>query len=151
MTIRIEIMNALIAGMNTDDVADGQIYNTRLYNVPDANLPAVFVTILSDTAEYLQGTFGGGLVKQMREIEIEFVVKAIGTDGSVVAELLDGVTSHIESFIYENKTLGIGLRDFKFQSTEYLYGEDSGKPRGSATLLATILYQIQEPESVVIV
>lgn len=151
MTIRIEIMDALIAGMKEAFVADGQIYNTRLYKVSDVNLPAVFVTILNDTVDYERSAFKGALFKQMREIEVEFVVKAIGSDGAIIAELLDSVTSHIESFIYENKTLGIGLRDFKFQSTEYAYSDDSGKPRGAATMLATILYQIQEPESVIIV
>jgi len=151
MTIRIEIMDAIITGLKNVFVADQQIYNTRLYKVADANLPAVFVTILTDIVAYELSSFKGGLFKQMREIEVEFVVKAIGSDGASVATLLDGVTSHIESFIYENKTLGLDLRAFKFQNTEYLYSDDSGKPRGTATMLATIQYQIQEPESAIIV
>lgn len=151
MTIRTAIMEAILGYMSTLSIANGQVYNTRLYKVPDENLPAVFVNILSDTVDYDRSTFSGGAFKQMRVLEVEFVVKAIGTDGSAVAGILDTVTSDIEFMIYENKTLGIGVRDFRFQSTEYAYGGDSDNPRGSATLSATVLYQMQEPESFFII
>ena len=147
MTARTQVLQALIAQLKSDDVADEQVYLTRLYKLSDESLPAVFVTAISEEVDYGQSAGSSGFIKQMRLLEIEIAIKAIGTDGAAVSTTLDTVATQVEDSIYNNKSLGLNIRDFKYLSTAYEYNENSESPRGMATLLFTILYQIKEPES----
>lgn len=151
MTASIDITIALKAQLQADDVASGEIYHTRLYKLPDDILPAVFITAISDSVDYSQSTSGGGFIKQMRTLEVEFVIKALGASGEDTSLALNGLVTELENSMYNNKALGINVHDTRFQSIEYEYSGDSEHPRGTATVLFEILYQMKEPNSDIIV
>jgi len=148
MTAHTTIVSALVEQLTTAGI---NAHNTRLYKIPDDEYPAVFVTALSETVDYTQSSGSSGFYKQLRVLEIEVLVKAIGADGEAVAASLSTVVTDIEDSVYDNRSLGLSLIDNRFDGTTYEYDNDSESPRGSATLTFTVQYQISEPFSGVIV
>jgi len=145
--IRTTIRNAFVAQLIADSVASGNVLNTRTRPVEDDTYPAVFVSVLNDNVNYDQSAFGGGFYKQMRELEVEIIIKSVNSDGSAVASEIDGVSEAIEESIYNKRKLGLGVINTVFTSFTYDYEIDSTVTRGTGTLLFTVLYQIQEPET----
>ena len=131
-----ERLGTVLTGLTT---TGSNVFESRVYPLETANLPALLIYTKSETAEPIViGT--NRLLERNLSVAIECYVKATSNfDDSV-----DTICKEVETAIAADPTLNNLAKDTFLESTEIEYNAEGEKPVGYVTLTFNVNYFNQE-------
>ena len=137
--IRMQIRNQAVAQLTGLTTTAARVFDSRVYPLEDANLPALLIYTKSETSEPIEiGT--NRTSERLLSLNIEAYVK-ITTN---FEDTLDTICKEVEQAIAADPTLSGKAKDCYLESTEIEFNAEGEKPLAFATLTFLTSYYVQE-------
>jgi len=137
--LRQQIRERLGTVLGSLTTTGSNVFESRVYPLETANLPALLIYTKSETAEPIViGT--NRLLERNLSVAIECYVKATSNFDDTV----DKICKEIETAIAADPTLNNLAKDTFLESTEIEYNAEGEKPVGYVTLTFNVNYFNQE-------
>tara|TARA_R110002012_G_scaffold281373_1_gene470416 strand:+ start:114 stop:560 length:447 start_codon:yes stop_codon:yes gene_type:complete len=137
--VRMQIRNQAVAQLTGLTTTAARVFDSRVYPLEDANLPALLIYTKSETSEPIEiGT--NRTSERLLSLNIEAYVKSTTN----FEDTLDTICKEVEQAIAADPTLSGKAKDCYLESTEIEFNAEGEKPLAFATLTFLTSYYVQE-------
>ena len=131
-----EKLGTTLTGLTT---TGSNVYESRVYPLENASLPALIIYTKSETSEPIViGT------QRLMSRELSVVVEGYAKATSNFDDTIDTISKEVEEAISADRTLGGLAKDTYIESTEIEYTGDGEQPVGYVSLTFLTNYYVQE-------
>lgn len=144
---REAIRDAVVTTCTGLATTGAKVYPSRVYPSGDTHLPGLSIYTGSEALDEDTQVMGG---KQFRNLEV--VIEARAKLASGLDDKLDDICAEVETAMFADLTLGVGVKDIDYGGTEIeLEGEDSDRPVGVARMTFVVFYRIDVTDPTTII
>ena len=137
--VRMQIRNQVVTQLTGLTTTASRVFDSRVYPLEDANLPALLIYTKSETSEPIEiGT--NRTSERLLSLNIEAYVKSTTN----FEDTLDTICKEVEQAIAADPTLSGKAKDCYLESTEIEFNAEGEKPLAFATLTFLTSYYVQE-------
>lgn len=137
--VRMQIRNQAVAQLTGLTTTAARVFDSRVYPLEDANLPALLIYTKSETSEPIEiGT--NRTSERLLSLNIEAYVKSTTN----FEDTLDTICKEVEQAIAADPTLSGKAKDCYLESTEIEFNAEGEKPLAFCTLTFLTSYYVQE-------
>jgi|TARA_R110001583_G_scaffold80041_1_gene215431 hypothetical protein len=137
--VRMQIRNQVVTQLTGLTTTAARVFDSRVYPLEDANLPALLIYTKSETSEPIEiGT--NRTSERLLSLNIEAYVKSTTN----FEDTLDTICKEVEQAIAADPTLSGKAKDCYLESTEIEFNAEGEKPLAFATLTFLTSYYVQE-------
>jgi hypothetical protein len=137
--VRMQIRNQVVTQLTGLTTTAARVFDSRVYPLEDANLPALLIYTKSETSEPIEiGT--NRTSERLLSLNIEAYVKSTTN----FEDTLDTICKEVEQAIASDPTLSGKAKDCYLESTEIEFNAEGEKPLAFATLTFLTSYYVQE-------
>jgi len=137
--VRMQIRNQVVTQLTGLTTTAARVFDSRVYPLEDANLPALLIYTKSETSEPIEiGT--NRTSERLLSLNIEAYVKSTTN----FEDTLDTICKEVEQAIAADPTLSGKAKDCYIESTEIEFNAEGEKPLAFATLIFLTSYYVQE-------
>ena len=133
--IRDQFVTLLTAGVT---LVSSRVYATRVYPLTQAKLPAITVTIGSESSGLM--TMGATMGSKSLDRTVEIAVSVYENATASLDSAIDAIAVQIEEAIGEDFTLGGIAKESVLTSTSIDFSGETEQPVGIATLTFSVRY-----------
>jgi len=139
MHVRTTIRQAFVEILKGNTAAGNHVYDSRLYTLGAAALPAIIV--FSNSEEVITGTISPPR-HQTRSVKITVECYAKAT--ALVNTITDNLAAEVERTILADLTLGGICKDCRLESTDIQLNSEGDQPVAVASLVFSVTYRTKE-------
>jgi hypothetical protein len=136
---RSQIRNAVTAILLGNTSAQNRVYESRIYPLDNAKLPALLVYTKQENVADYSISYPRTQNRQL-QLTIEAYVKASNNSD----EVADQIALEVEQLIAANPKLGGLAKDTILATTEIQFSDDGEKPIAYAIMNFTVSYTVKE-------
>ena len=137
--VRMQIRNQAVAQLTGLTTTAARVFDSRVYPLEDANLPALLIYTKSETSEPIEiGT--NRTSERLLSLNIEAYVKSTTN----FEDTLDTICKEVEQAIAADPTLSGKAKDCYLESTEIEFNAEGEKPLAFCSLTFLTSYYVQE-------
>ena len=137
--VRMQIRNQVVTQLTGLTTTAARVFDSRVYPLEDANLPALLIYTKSETSEPIEiGT--NRTSERLLSLNIEAYVKSTTN----FEDTLDTICKEVEQAIAADPTLSGKAKDCYLESTEIEFNAEGEKPLAFCTLTFLTSYYVQE-------
>ena len=137
--VRMQIRNQAVTQLTGLTTTAARVFDSRVYPLEDANLPALLIYTKSETSEPIEiGT--NRTSERLLSLNIEAYVKSTTN----FEDTLDTICKEVEQAIAADPTLSGKAKDCYLESTEIEFNAEGEKPLAFCTLTFLTSYYVQE-------
>ena len=137
--VRMQIRNQVVTQLTGLTTTASRVFDSRVYPLEDANLPALLIYTKSETSEPIEiGT--NRTSERLLSLNIEAYVKSTTN----FEDTLDNICKEVEQAIAADTTLSGKAKDCYIESTEIEFNAEGERPLAFATLVFLTSYYVQE-------
>ena len=137
--VRMQIRNQVVTQLTGLTTTAARVFDSRVYPLEDANLPALLIYTKSETSEPIEiGT--NRTSERLLSLNIEAYVKSTTN----FEDTLDTVCKEVEQAIAADPTLSGKAKDCYIESTEIEFNAEGEKPLAFCSLTFLTSYYVQE-------
>ena len=137
--VRMQIRNQVVTQLTGLTTTTSHVYDSRVYPLEDANLPALLIYTKSETSEPIEiGT--NRTSERLLSLNIEAYVKSTTN----FEDTLDTICKEVEQAIAADPTLSGKAKDCYLESTEIEFNAEGEKPLAFCSLTFLTSYYVQE-------
>jgi hypothetical protein len=133
--IRDQFVSVLTAGVT---LVSSRVYATRVYPLTQAKLPAITVTIGSESSGLM--TMGATMGSKSMDRTVEIAVSVYENATASLDSAIDAIAVQIEEAIGADFTLGGIAKESVLTSTSIDFSGETEQPVGIATLTFSVRY-----------
>ena len=133
--IRDQFVTLLTAGVT---LVSSRVYATRVYPLTQAKLPAITVTIASESSGLM--TMGATMGSKSMDRTVEIAVSVYENATASLDSAIDAIAVQIEEAIGADFTLGGIAKESVLTSTSIDFSGETEQPVGIATLTFSVRY-----------
>ena len=137
--VRMQIRNQVVTQLTGLTTTAARVFDSRVYPLEDANLPALLIYTKSETSEPIEiGT--NRTSERLLSLNIEAYVKSTTN----FEDTLDTICKEVEQAIAADPTLSGKAKDCYLESTEIEFNAEGEQPLAFCTLTFLTSYYVQE-------
>tara|TARA_R110000765_G_scaffold417292_1_gene519690 strand:- start:113 stop:559 length:447 start_codon:yes stop_codon:yes gene_type:complete len=137
--VRMQIRNQVVTQLTGLTTTAARVFDSRVYPLEDANLPALLIYTKSETSEPIEiGT--NRTSERLLSLNIEAYVKSTTN----FEDTLDTICKEVEQAIAADPTLSGKAKDCYLESTEIEFNAEGEKPLAFCSLTFLTSYYVQE-------
>ena len=137
--VRMQIRNQVVTQLTGLTTTAARVFDSRVYPLEDANLPALLIYTKSETSEPIEiGT--NRTSERLLSLNIEAYVKSTTN----FEDTLDTICKEGEQAIAADPTLSGKAKDCYLESTEIEFNAEGEKPLAFCSLTFLTSYYVQE-------
>jgi hypothetical protein len=133
--IRDQFVTVLKAGVS---LVSRRVYATRVYPLTQAKLPAITVTLSSESSELM--VMGATMASKSLDRTVDVVVSIYENATASIDSALDAIAVQVEEAIGADYTLGGLAKHSVLTSTSIDFSGETEQPVGIATLTFSVRY-----------
>lgn len=137
--VRMQIRNQVVTQLTGLTTTAARVFDSRVYPLEDANLPALLIYTKSETSEPIEiGT--NRTSERLLSLNIEAYVKSTTN----FEDTLDTICKEVEQAIAADPTLSGKAKDCYLESTEIEFNAEGEQPLAFCSLTFLTSYYVQE-------
>jgi hypothetical protein len=144
--VRSNIRETFLAALKGKTAAGDKIYDSRLYNVSENELPAIIIfagneQIVTSTISY----------PRTQDRTLKVTVECYVQSTLLVSTIIDNMAADIEQLVLTNLPLKRLCKDCRLESTDISLNSSGDQPVAVASLVFTVSYRTKENSPEIII